>query len=174
MERIIAIIEDINRPGIDKVIEFLRASDFATASCYEHHKYSGGVVDHSLEVYNLMLEAKDDLPEDSIAICALLHDLGKSKCRGFSCTGKHPERSVKLLKLCGFQLTQDEEFAIANHHVTDLSFFGHPLRSLLSAGDIKSSNMWEEKHPKPSQKTTRKIANDLLLMFSEKRLRIKR
>ena len=173
MDRIIAILENINRPGIGKVIEYLRASNFATASCRGHHKYRGGVVDHSLEVYDLMSKAKSNFSEESIAICALLHDIDKSRCKGFECNGNHPERSVKILKLCGLQLTKDEEFAIKNHHAKDCSIIAHPLRSLLSAGDAKSASIWEKKHPKPNQRTSRKLAKWLLLMFSEAKLRSK-
>ena len=55
MERIVAILEKINRPGMGQVIDYMRKSNYATARCNSHHTYKGGLVDHSLEVYNLML-----------------------------------------------------------------------------------------------------------------------
>ena len=79
MERIVAILEKINRPGMGQVIDYMRKSNYATARCNSHHTYKGGLVDHSLEVYNLMLERRGNISEESIAICAFLHDLGRVK-----------------------------------------------------------------------------------------------
>ena len=56
MDRIIDILKTVDRSGIDQVIEFMRSSDYAKAGCYNHHKYKGGLVDHSLEVYELMMK----------------------------------------------------------------------------------------------------------------------
>ena len=37
MERIIELVESLNRDGKDQVIEFLKESNFATARCHKHH-----------------------------------------------------------------------------------------------------------------------------------------
>lgn len=94
-ERFIQIYtEYIKRPGSDKLLEYLLSSqsDFFTApaSTRFHGSYSGGLVEHSLHVYDCL---KDYLErervkevyqlaydEESIAIVALLHDICKINC----------------------------------------------------------------------------------------------
>ena len=116
MKRVIDLLAAINRPGTDKLIEYLKASNYATARCYTHHKERGGLVAHSLEIYELMKRDNPNLSEDSIAICALLHDLGKAKLHGWEFDGQHPARAIQILARCGYQLTEDEAFAIRYHH----------------------------------------------------------
>ena len=70
MERIVTILEKTNRPGMEQVIEYMRKSNYAIARCNSHHTYKGGLVDHSLEVYNLMMERRGNMSEESIASCA--------------------------------------------------------------------------------------------------------
>lgn len=62
MNRIIEIVKTLNRPDTDQVIEFLRESNYETARCNKHHKYKGGLVDHSLEVYDLMMSRRGNIP----------------------------------------------------------------------------------------------------------------
>ena len=102
------MLKRINRPGTDNLIKYLNASSYATARCYSHHKEPGGLVAHSLEVYELMKKENPNLPEESIAICALLHDLGKARLRGWEFEGQHPARAIQILNRCGYELTEDE------------------------------------------------------------------
>ncbi len=81
----------ITREGADKLLEYLLspASDFFTApaSARFHSSYEGGLVEHSVNVYEclrsyLMSERVKqnfgfEYSEESIAIAALLHDLCK-------------------------------------------------------------------------------------------------
>jgi len=60
-------------------------SDFFTAPCStEYHlNYEGGLAEHSLHVYNLLVDKIKyyeikDIPESTIAICGLLHDICKT------------------------------------------------------------------------------------------------
>ena len=91
-ERFIQIYnENIKREGSDKLLEFLMSknSDFfeAPASTRYHSSYEGGLVDHSLNVYDCMKaymdrervknEYKLTATDESIAIVSLLHDLCK-------------------------------------------------------------------------------------------------
>lgn len=93
-ERFIEIYNKyIKREGADKLLEYLLspASDFfvAPASARFHSSYEGGLVDHSLNVYDCLksyLEsdrAKEqfgfEYSDESIAIVSLLHDLCKVK-----------------------------------------------------------------------------------------------
>ena len=82
----------IHRDGSEKLLEFLmsRSSDFfeAPASTRFHGAYKGGLVDHSLNVYECLKDylerprvreiyGLNSVNEESIAIVALLHDICK-------------------------------------------------------------------------------------------------
>ena len=85
---------NIKREGADKLLEYLcsPASDFFTApaSTRFHGSYAGGLVEHSINVYDCLKdylsrprvqELYGILPDaESVAIVALLHDLCKVNC----------------------------------------------------------------------------------------------
>lgn len=82
-ERIISLLRDTNREGIEKVIDFLNASDFFTApaSTKYHSSFEGGLAEHSLAVRDI-LEVKSEqfgniLSKDTVNITGLLHDVCK-------------------------------------------------------------------------------------------------
>lgn len=167
MERIVTILKGIKRPGMDNVIEYMRTSNYAAASCYSHHKYKGGLVDHSLEVYDLMMERRGNLSEESVAICAFFHDLGKTKKAGVKLRGHHPKRSVAILDMCGFQLTNDERFAILQHHKVNYSYVTHPLRHCLSSSDMTSTGRWTMDNPVPNETAFEQMKTAFLYAFSK-------
>ena len=74
--------EKIKRKGADKLLAWLENQDFFTApaSTRYHAAYEGGLVEHSLNVYHVLMErfdpAKDN--EESFAIVSLLHDVCKT------------------------------------------------------------------------------------------------
>lgn len=85
-----SLLMSTGRSGMDKVIEYLRKTDFyiAPASAKYHSNYDTGLLDHSLMVYNLaeaffekmkMIdpELAISIPEESIIVSALLHDVCK-------------------------------------------------------------------------------------------------
>ncbi len=90
-ERFIEIYKNnIKREGADKLLEYLLspASDFFTApaSARFHSSFEGGLVSHSLNVYDCLKSYLEtdrarqfgfDYSDESIAIVALLHDLCK-------------------------------------------------------------------------------------------------
>lgn len=81
----------IKREGADKLLEYMlsKSSDFFTApaSTRFHGAYEGGLLDHSLNVYDCLKDylSRDrvkntyniNYDEESIAIVALLHDICK-------------------------------------------------------------------------------------------------
>lgn len=83
--------EKITRPGSDKLLEWLLSdkSDFfiAPASTRYHGSYEGGLLEHSLNVYNCLKDYltrsrtreiyKMDYEEETVAVAALLHDICK-------------------------------------------------------------------------------------------------
>lgn len=89
-DRFIEIFKSkIKREGADKLLEYIISSDFfvAPASAKYHSSYEGGLLDHSLNVYDCLCDylnrpaMKDKYKltysEETIAIVSLLHDLCK-------------------------------------------------------------------------------------------------
>ena len=88
-ERFIEIYNThIKREGADKLLDYLMKSDFFTApaSARFHSSYEGGLLDHSLNVYDCLVSYLDtdrarefgfNYSDESVAIVALLHDLCK-------------------------------------------------------------------------------------------------
>ncbi len=82
-ERFISLCT-FNRTGKAELFEWLESSDFFTApaSAKYHGSYEGGLVEHSLNVYDALVKLLTIYPEiqvseESIAIVALFHDLCK-------------------------------------------------------------------------------------------------
>lgn len=151
MQRVIDLIRTVDRQGVENVIEYITKSSYATARCNKHHRYKGGLVDHSLEVYEIMKRDNTELSEESIIICSLFHDLGKARLRGWNFEGHHPERAIAILKRCGFELTEQEAFAIRYHHRKSLDAFTHPYRNAVTKADMESTAAWKRKHGKLTQ-----------------------
>ena len=139
--------EKITREGADKLLDFLlNGSDFFTApaSTRYHGAYEGGLVEHSLNVYDCLVDMMERLkerygieyPEESIAIAGLLHDICKVNFYKTSYrnvkdeTGRwqsvpyytiedtlpygHGEKSAYIVSAY-IRLTRDEAFAIRYH-----------------------------------------------------------
>lgn len=79
--------ENINREGINELLKWLETSDFfyCPASTKYHGNYEGGLLEHSLNVYDNFLKIlplvdfEDNNPptQETIAIITLFHDLCK-------------------------------------------------------------------------------------------------
>ena len=139
--------EKITREGADKLLDFLlNGSDFFTApaSTRYHGAHEGGLVEHSLNVYDCLADMAERLkerygieyPDESIAIAALLHDVCKVNFYKTSYrnvkdeTGRwqsvpyytiedtlpygHGEKSAYIVSAY-IRLTRDEAFAIRYH-----------------------------------------------------------
>jgi len=87
IERFERLLRSTNRDGIENLIDFIKRSDFYTApaSTKYHSCHEGGLLQHSLNVYDRLKEnLKDSVYEEfnvteaNIIIAALLHDLCKS------------------------------------------------------------------------------------------------
>ena len=84
--------EQIDRPGLDGLIDWLEKSDFfsAPASSKFHGNYPGGLCEHSLNVNDVAMHLRDkyipdQISDESVAVAALFHDLCKVHCykKGF-------------------------------------------------------------------------------------------
>lgn len=140
-KKILRELASVNRPGIPALFDFLRTSDFfeAPASTEFHLCCPGGLAQHSMNVYMELKSINEKyslhLCEDSIVICALLHDICKTNFyarekRNKKVDGKweerevyvvrdsaplgHGEKSVIILQKF-IALTHDEQLAIRWH-----------------------------------------------------------
>ncbi len=77
-EEFIKLLKEINREGMDRLIEFLESTDFfeAPASTRFHGNFEGGLLEHSMKVYEILKTKVED--NDSVKIVALLHDICKT------------------------------------------------------------------------------------------------
>lgn len=175
-DRFIALVKQyIQRDGIEKVLQWLENTDFymAPASTRYHLSVEGGLCQHSLNVFDRMVSlcnyyyGKDgtednviyggdtiDAPEafdmESVAICALFHDICKVNCyvrdfRNVKVNGKweqqlywkwdeqftygHGEKSVYILQQF-IRLYISEAQAIRYH----MAGQNDPLASIIDRG----------------------------------------
>ena len=87
IERFESLLRSTERAGMDSLMEFIRKSDFYTApaSTRYHSCHEGGLLEHTLNVYDRLVSKfndelwkdKVDVGSDSLIIAALLHDLCK-------------------------------------------------------------------------------------------------
>lgn len=85
-EQFLELLRTVNREGIDELINFLEKSDFFTApaSTRFHGNHEGGLVEHSLKVYEILKHKVQNnikgitIADASIIIIALLHDICKT------------------------------------------------------------------------------------------------
>lgn len=143
-EYFVALLQSTKRQGIEQLIHWLDESDFkfAPASTQYHSAYRGGLMQHSINVYNAMHDFEPwleflDIPEESVIITALLHDICKVYCYDVSSKNVkdeqgqwvtvpfyvwnereplgHGAKSVMLINEYGVQLTKTERAMIVNH-----------------------------------------------------------
>ena len=89
-------LSQVTRPGADKLLEWLKSTDFFTApaSTRFHGAYPGGLVKHSLNVYYALLgnfNLRGLYSPQTQAIVALLHDV----CKANYYAGEYPDYTVK-------------------------------------------------------------------------------
>ena len=146
-DQITEILLATGRSGMEQVVAFMESSGYFVKPGGGHHKEEGGLAQHCLEVYRIMKSTSLSLPADGIVVSAFFHDLGKVN-RRFG-RGGHAKRSLLMLDHLGFQLTEDERFAIGHHHDNrNLSAFRSPLRRSLSFADSMSTLQWKLRHPR--------------------------
>lgn len=90
-DRFVELLKSTQREGVEYVIEDLESLGFfeAPASSTQHLNYDGGLVEHSLNVYDMAVMLREQiiarrpdleksLPTESIIIASLLHDVCKA------------------------------------------------------------------------------------------------
>lgn len=134
-------LQSTGREGMENTIAYLNGSDYFTVGCNRHHRYPGGLAKHSLEVCDYALAHRGTLPENSIIIVSLLHDI----CTAYTSVARHiyrhGHRSVRILKeICHLQLTKEEYEAILYHMHPEASVMkANPLARLVCQADKASA-----------------------------------
>ncbi len=85
-EKIIELLKSTKREGVDEIINFLEKTDFfkAPASTRFHGNYEGGLLEHSMKVYEILKHKVKNsvidinVGDDTLIIVALLHDICKA------------------------------------------------------------------------------------------------
>lgn len=119
------LLRQTKRPGIEELITYLDNSDFkvAPASTKFHGSYEGGLLEHSLNVYNECLNQHKlielfNIQPDTLIITALLHDI---------CKTNFYQMEMRNVKENG-QWVQKEVYT-----VNDLFPIGHAEKSIIIA-----------------------------------------
>lgn len=180
-----SLLESVEREGMDKLLSFIRKSDFYTApaSTRFHLSCEGGLLQHSLNVYKLLKQKKDldgvwhdflkDIPDESIILSTLLHDLCKAnfytvEMRNKKVDGEwvqvpfytiddkapmgHGCKSVIMLQSF-IKLTKNETYAILHHmgftqpkeeyNTVGKAFELYPLALALHMADLEATYLLE-------------------------------
>ena len=173
-EEFIKLLQEIPREGMDKLIEFLKASDFfeAPASTRFHGAFRGGLLAHSMKVYEILKTKTPD--SDSVRIIALLHDICKAnyyktdyrnaknelgvweKVPYYTVDDTipygHGEKSVMMLSEF-IKLTNEEKYAIRWHMgftepkelygTIGLAYKKYPIALLTHEADLEASYFYD-------------------------------
>lgn len=86
-QEFIDLLRSTKRDNIENLIQWLDSTDFkyAPASTQYHGAFKGGLLKHSLNVYHCLQDFKTtvdfmEIPQDTLIITALLHDVCKIDC----------------------------------------------------------------------------------------------
>lgn len=139
-----SLLRNTKREGIEDLVKWLDETDFkfAPASTQYHNSFRGGLLKHSLDVYYNMYDFKNfidffDIPEDTIILTSLLHDICKVNTYVVSLRNKkdengnwiqvpyyewddlepigHGEKSIMLMYEHNVKPTKLERAMIRNH-----------------------------------------------------------
>lgn len=88
------VANTIHRDGIDDLMAWIGSTDFysAPSSTRYHGAEPGGLVAHSIAVYNRLKQKQTDEDNETIAIAALFHDL--CKCNFYKQTFRNVKNEV--------------------------------------------------------------------------------
>ena len=169
-EEFIELLKQTNREGIEDLIDFLNKTDFfeAPASTRFHGCFKGGLLEHSIKVYEILKTKTED--SDSVKIVALLHDVCKANYYKVDYRNAkneqgvwekvpyyavddtipygHGEKSVMMISEF-IKLTPEERYAIRWHMgftepkeqytTIGIAFKKYPLALLLHEADLEAT-----------------------------------
>ena len=135
------------REGIDRLLEFIRKSDFynAPASTRFHSCHEGGLLEHSMNVYRCLIAKRENniwkdvlsnISEESLIITSLLHDLCKTYFYTTEMKNRKTYDTEKVLKANPRQVKHDDngDFiweTVPSYTVDDKIPYGHGEKSVM-------------------------------------------
>ena len=160
-QQFIELLKSTNREGIDKLLDFLEKTDFYTApaSTRFHGSFEGGLLEHSLKVYEILADkvkhcSKDiQVSDDTIKIVALLHDICKVNFYKVDYRNAKNdlgvwEKSVMMVTEY-MKLTSEEKYAIRWHmgytepkevyNTIGEAYKRYPLALLMHEADLEAT-----------------------------------
>lgn len=173
-EEFIAILKQVDREGMENLIDFLNKTDFfeAPASTRFHGCFKGGLLQHSMKVYEILKTKTED--SDSVKIIALLHDICKANFYKVDYRNAkneqgvwekvpyytvddtipygHGEKSVMMLSEF-IKLTPEERYAIRWHMgftepkelytTIGLAYKKYPIALLMHEADLEATYFYD-------------------------------
>ncbi len=121
----------VKRPGSDRLLSWLKKTDFFTApaSTRFHGDHEGGLCEHSLNVYHrLQGEISSvglEISDESIAICGLLHDICKANFYKVSQRNVKNEKTGKWEKQPFYQVEDQFPYGHGEKSVFLIERFMH-------------------------------------------------
>lgn len=147
IQRYEELLEGVVREGIDRLMDFIRKSDFYTApsSTRFHGSHEGGLLEHSLNVYdcladkaetNLWGKYLEEIGTESMIIIALLHDICKTYFYSMELKNQKTYDEEKVVNAERWQVKHDNngDFiweTVPAYIVDDKIPYGHGEKSVM-------------------------------------------
>ena len=138
--------KNVTRPGADRLLKWLEGTDFFTApaSTKFHGACECGLVMHSINVYNAMMQhfftEGEDSPE-TFAVCALLHDVCKANFYKVSTRNVKNDATGQWEKVPFYQVA--DQLRGGSFAVSD-AYNRYPLAVKLHASDLIATYLMEQ------------------------------
>lgn len=156
IKRFEELLGSVQRPGVKELMSYIKTTDFYTApaSTRFHLSCEGGLLQHSLNVYDCLVDKKSSkiwsdalsqVPDDSLIIVALLHDLCKANFYRKSVKNQKTYDQEKVKNAESWQVKKDDKGSfiwetVPSYEVDDTLPLGHGEKSaLLVQGFLKLS-----------------------------------
>ena len=146
IERFEELMGRVSRAGKEELMKYIRESDFYTApaSSRFHLSCEGGLLQHSLNVYDCLVNKKQNLTyqflwlveDESLIICALLHDLCKTNFYTIDFKNQKTYDPEKVKAADRFQVKHDNKGnfiweTVPVYTVDDKVPYGHGEKSVM-------------------------------------------
>ena len=139
IDRFENLLLSTNRPGMNNLLEFIRKSDFysAPASTKYHSCHEGGLLEHSLFVYDCLIAKRANhtwqpilsgIENDTFIIVALLHDI----CKTYFYTINY--KNIKVYSETGSKFDNNGNFdwvTVPFYTINDQYPYGHGEKSVM-------------------------------------------
>lgn len=159
IERFENLLMSVKRDGIENLLEFIRKSDFYTApASYRFHlAEEGGLLIHSLHVYDCLMNKKNnplwsamlkDVDDETLIVVALLHDICKTYYYGTELKNQktYDEEKVKVANPRMVKHDANGDFiweTVPAYTIDDKYPLGHGSKSIIFAMQYIKLSMTE-------------------------------